>query len=97
LIFRDFDTSRAPWKGGTLVAFHIRGCRLKTCEDLGRTGLTADLLGSSLFHLTQKLSNKNFSSLVVGEIRGHFEKARREGESMPGFFFCSVARRRLPI
>jgi hypothetical protein len=36
--------------------------------------------------------------LVVGEkISGHFEKARREGESMPGFFFeiahCQVSAR----
>jgi len=30
---------------------------------------------------------KNLTSLVVGEISGgHFEKARCEGESAPGFF-----------
>jgi hypothetical protein len=58
---------------------------LKTCGDPGKSGLP-NLLGSSLFHLIKKFINFG----RWRDIRGHFEKARREGESMPGFFYVNV-------
>jgi hypothetical protein len=67
---------------------------LKTCEDLGEAGALPIEPGSSLFHFIEK-QLINFGRWR--DIRGHFEKARREGESMPGFFYCLFADCRLPI
>ena len=41
-IYGDFEFSDSSGEVGTVVAFLTCGCRLKTCEDPGRIGLTPD-------------------------------------------------------
>lgn len=67
---------------GTLIAFTLSGCRLKTAK----IDVTWEVIpiNTQVFAVLTHPKNYKFG---CGEIRhDHFEKARREGESTLGFF-----------